>query len=126
MLPSGLVDDGTVPLIQIESLATPDVDRAAICRTLNAEVATALGARLEAVWTTWRTIELDVRGDDARGDDTRASIAPIVHLFHHRTAEQVERVVEVIENVLARELSIDSASVFVTTQPVSMPDPTLE
>lgn len=114
-----------MPLIEIHDAERAGVDRATIGRTLNAAVAKVLGARLDAVWTTWHAIEVDVRGDNVAGapDDPHG---PIVHVFHHRTAAQVARIVEVIEHVLARELSIDSASVFVTTQPVSMPDPTLE
>ena len=114
-----------MPLIEILSLDTSGVDRAVVCRSVNAAVAEALGARPDAVWTTWRTIEVDVRGDGAtRG--LQATSGPIVHVYHHRTAAQVAVVVEVIQAVLARELSIAPDGVFVTTQPVEMPDPTLE
>jgi len=118
-----------VPLIEIASLPT-QTDTAAVCRRVNAAVAEAIGCRLEAVWSTWRTVDVDVRGDDARtaeadGNAREGPRGPIVHVHHHRTAEQVERIVGAIQLVLARELSIDPDDVFVTTQPVEMADPTL-
>ena len=116
----------SMPLIEIHALPQPDgVDLAGISRMLNAAVAKALGCKLEAVWTVWRTID----GPYARGDTVSAQVppafGPIVHLYHHRTSEQVERVAEVIETVLSRELSLDPGDVFVTSQPVSIAETTL-
>jgi hypothetical protein len=112
-----------VPLIEIHALPRPEIDRAAISRTLNAAVAKAIGARLDAVWTIWRTIDGPfVRGDETSEGAAAARFGPIVHVFHHRTPDQVERAVEAIEMVLARELAIDPGDTFITTQPVSVAD----
>src|SRR5262245_59112245 len=115
-----------MPLIEIQLLAGVDVDRAALSRAISAAVAEAIPCRPEAVWSTWRTIDGPfVRGDEASTVETAASFGPIVHVYHHRTPEQVARAVDAIETVLARELSIERDQVFVTTQPVSIDDPTL-
>jgi hypothetical protein len=113
-------------LIEVLLLPSDDrVDRASIGRTLNAAVAEAIPCRLEAVWTAWRTIDGPfVRGGEASGEEAPERFGPIVHVYHHRTAEQVERIVDAIETVLARELSLERNAIFVTTQPVSTEDPT--
>jgi hypothetical protein len=116
----------SMPLIEIHALPQPnDVDLAGISRMLNAAVAKALECKLEAVWTVWRTID----GPYARGDTVSTQEAPgfgpIVHVYHHRTPEQVERVAEAIETVLTRELSLQPGEVFVTSQPVSIAETTL-
>ena len=131
-----------MPLIEVQALPQPaSIDLAAVCRTLNAAVADAIPCRLDAVWTTWRTIDgAYVRGDVVGGQPSPAdpsgaepsgaepagpAFGPIVHVSHHRSTEQVDRAVEAIETVLSRELSIDRKDVFVTTRPVTIDDPTL-
>ncbi len=52
-----------------------------------------------------------------------AAFGPIVHVYHHRAPDQVDRAVEAIETVLADARSIDRSQIFVTTQPVVMNDP---
>ena len=114
-----------MPLIEIRTLARDDIDRASISRALNAAVAEAVPCRLEAVWSTWQVIDGPfARGDEVSTAQSTAAFGPIVHVYHHRTPEQVERVVEVIETVLSRELRVDRGQVFVTTQPVAQGDPT--
>ena len=115
-----------MPLIEIQTVPQPEgVDLASVSRRLNAAVAEALGCRLEAVWTTWRTIDgAYARGDRVSTGQTTA-FGPLVHVYHHRTPEEVDLVVEAIEIVLARELSLAPDDVFVTTQPVATPDATL-
>jgi hypothetical protein len=112
-------------LIEIRSLPRVDVDRAAISRVLAAAVAATIPCRTEAVWITWQTIEGPFSRGDVVSSDATNPFGPIVHVYHHRTPEQVERIVDGIEAVLARELQIDRDQVFVTTQPVAIDDPTL-
>ena len=115
-----------MPLIEIRTMAHVDVDRAAISRALNAAVADAVPCRLDAVWSTWQTIDGPfVRGDEVATAEAPGTVGPIVHVYHHRTAEQVERVVEAIEVTLATALGVDRETVFVTTQPVAVDDPTV-
>jgi hypothetical protein len=115
-----------MPLIEIQSLPNPHVDGSSICRSINAAVATAIPCRIEGVWTTWRTIDGPIAmGGVVSTDDTAAAFGPIVHVYHHRSPDQVERAVDAIATVLARELSVDRDRIFVTTQPVAIDDPTL-
>ncbi len=115
-----------MPLIEIRMLPRADVDRAAITRALATAVAAAIPCRVEAVWTTWQTIDGPfARGSEISAVETGNAFGPTVHVYHHRTPEQVERVVEAIESVLSRELHADRDQVFVTTQPVAIDDPTL-
>jgi hypothetical protein len=120
-----MVEDAVdMPLIEILAPPQPDaIDPAAICRAVNVAVAGAIPCRLDAVWTTWRTIDgAYVRGD-LTSDDAGATFGPIVHVYHHRSPEQLGRAIAAVEAVLARELAIAAEAVFVTTQPVSLPDP---
>jgi len=116
-----------MPLIEILLLPSAEqVDRAAVARAVNAAVAEAIPCRLDAVWTVWRTIDGPfVRGAAVSGEHAEGRFGPVVHVYHHRTAEEVDRIAEAIETVLARWLSLDRSDIFVTTQPVSIPDPTL-
>lgn len=110
-----------MPLIEIHAQPRPDIDQVAIARAVNAAVAEALGARLDAVWTVWRTIDGPfVRGDMASGDAPGGRFGPVVHVYHHRTPEQVERVVAAIEAILAAALSLQPGDVFITSQPVAI------
>ena len=49
--------------------------------------------------------------------------APIVHVYVHRTPEEVARVVDVVQRLLARELALEPGNVFVTVQPVELLEP---
>jgi phenylpyruvate tautomerase PptA (4-oxalocrotonate tautomerase family) len=110
-----------MPLIEIDALPQPpDVDTAEVTRELNRAVAAALGCRLDAVWTVWRTMTGPyARGEDVGFEQGRDTHGPIVHVYHHRAPEEVALVVETIERVLARELSLAPGNVFVTVQPVA-------
>jgi hypothetical protein len=110
-----------MPLIEIDALSQPaDIDTAGVTRELNRAIAAALGCRLDAVWTVWRTVSGPyTRGEDAAVEQRRATHGPIVHVYHHRTPEEVARVVETIERVLTRELSLATDNVFITVQPVA-------
>jgi phenylpyruvate tautomerase PptA (4-oxalocrotonate tautomerase family) len=111
-----------MPLIEIDALPQPaDVDTASVTRELNRTIATALGCRLDAVWTVWRTVDGPyAQGDDVSIEQRRGTHGPIVHVYHHRTADEVARVVETIEHVLVRALSLAPGNVFVTAQPVEV------
>ncbi|MGH3110178.1 MAG: hypothetical protein ACRDQT_04570 [Gaiellaceae bacterium] len=109
-----------MPLIEICAL-TPsrEVDVAGVLRTLNRAVSDALGCRPEAVWTTWRS--LDGRyavGSELATQQPEETHAPIVHLYVNRPREAVERICDVIEDVLCSELALAKGNVFVTVQPV--------
>lgn len=109
-----------MPLIEIDALPQPaTVDTAEVTRELNRAIAAALGCRLDAVWTVWRTIGGPyAQGDDVSLEQRRDTHGPIVHVYHHRTPDEVARVVETIEQVLPRALLLAPGNVFVTVQPV--------
>ncbi len=108
-----------MPLIEITALPLRTVvEPSAVCAEVNAAVAAAIGCRPDAVWTTWRTITgADVRGSSV-GALVDADHGPIVHLYLKRTPEETALVCRAIEEVLARTLGLDPASVFITIQPV--------
>jgi hypothetical protein len=110
-----------MPLIEIDALPQPaQVDTAEVTRELNRAIAAELDCRLDAVWTVWRTVSGPyTRGEDAGFAQRRDTHGPIVHLYHHRTPEEVARVVETIEQVLVRELALAPGNVFITVQPVA-------
>ena len=111
-----------MPLIEINALPQPaDVDPSRVIRELNREISAALGCRLDAVWTIWRTVTGPyARGDELAQEQPHGTHAPIVHVHLHRAPEETARVVETIERVLARELGLASGNVFVTVQPVEI------
>ena len=114
-----------MPLIEIDALAQPPtVDPSKVVRALNAEIASALGCRLDAVWTVWRTVSGPYAvGDQVAATQQPGSHPPIAHVYLRRTPEETARVVETIERVLVRELSLAPGNVFVTVQPVELIDP---
>ena len=115
-----------MPLIEIDVLpmAAP-IDTTEVTRTLNRAIAHALGCRLDAVWTVWRSVSGPYgRGDDVRSELGRDTHGPIVHVYLRRTPEQTARVVATIEEVLTRALALERGNVFVTVQPVEHLDPT--
>ena len=109
-----------MPLIEIDALPQPPgIDPAKVTVAVNRAVAAALGSRLDAVWTVWRTVSGPyARGGDVQSEQGRETHGPIVHVYHHRTPAEVASLVAAIEETLTRELSIAPDNVFVTVQPV--------
>jgi hypothetical protein len=109
-----------VPLIEIHALPpTREVDVAGILRAVSSEVAAAIPCRLEAVWTTWRTLDGGYAvGKDVAAVQPEADHPPIVHVYANRPRDAIERARDAIESVLCRELSLAEGNVFVTVQPV--------
>jgi hypothetical protein len=107
-----------VPLIEICSLPPREgVDTARVLQALTAAVAEAIPCRREAVWATWRTLDVGYAvGDSVERQQPRETHAPVVHVYANRPADAVDRACEAIEAVLTDELSL--APVFVTVQPV--------
>jgi phenylpyruvate tautomerase PptA (4-oxalocrotonate tautomerase family) len=117
-----------VPLIEIHALpgsGQADVERA--LRRVSADVAAALGARPEAVWVTWSTIDgaYTVGGDVAR-ERRRETHAPIVHVHARRTAAEVDAICDAVERALVEELRLAGGNVFVTVAPVRGLDPSVD
>jgi hypothetical protein len=112
-----------VPLIEICALPPRgDTDVGRVLQLLNRAVADAVPCRLDAVWTTWRSLGAGYAVGDAVADRQQAdSHAPIVHVYLNRPRDAVDRVRDVIEEVLVRELSLAAGNVFVTVQPVFLP-----
>ena len=113
-----------MPLIEILALPHPDgVDVKAVTTELNKAVAAAIPCRLDAVWTTWRTIDATyVVGDVAADVQPTATHPPIVHVYLRRSSEETDRAIDAIERILATALSLAPGNVFVTVQPVAMID----
>ena len=115
-----------MPLIEIDVLPlAARIDTTEVTRSLNRAISEAIGCRLDAVWTLWRTVSGPYgRGDDVRSELGRDTHGPIVHVYLRRTPEQTARVVATIEDVLTRALALEPGNVFVTVQPVEPVDPT--
>jgi hypothetical protein len=111
-----------LPLIEIQALPGHATHPADVARAVNQAVAAALGCRLDAVWTTWRTIDdAYVQGDMASAAQPAATHGPIVHIYLKRSPDETERVCAAVTGVLERELSLAPGNVFITTQPVEVP-----
>ena len=95
-----------------------ETDVSRIVRALNRAVADAVPCRLEAVWTTWRWLDGYAVGEDFADRLRPTSHGPVVHVYVRRPPDVVERVGNVVEQVLARELELNPGNVFVTAQPV--------
>lgn len=112
-----------MPLIEIHALPSGDLDVGAVLRRVAADVAAALGARPEAVWVTWSTIDGGYAvGGDVRREQPAGSHAPIVHVHARRTAAQVEAIRGAVERALVEELALEAGNVFVTVAPVQALD----
>ena len=108
-----------MPLIQIAALRRDaETDVASIARALNAAVAETVPCRLEAVWTTWRWLDGYAVGDEFADRLRPGTHGPVVHVYARRPPDALERVAEVVQQVLVRELELDPGNVFVTAQPV--------
>jgi hypothetical protein len=111
-----------MPLIEVAALPQPDgVDIDQVLRTLTLAVAEALPARPEGVWTTWTTVLAYAVGPAVAHQQPAQSHDPIVHIYHQRPPDAVERMCQVITDVLCRELSLPAGNVFITVQPVDFP-----
>jgi hypothetical protein len=97
-----------------------DIDH--VLRTLAVKVAEVLPARPEGVWTTWRTLTAYAVGPVVSRQQPAESHDPIVHVYHKRSRDAVERMCQVITDVLCQELGLAPGNVFITVQPVSTLD----
>jgi hypothetical protein len=110
-----------MPLIEVVALPQPaTVDIEHVLRILTASVAEVLPARAEGVWATWTTVTAYAVGPNVAVRQPAGTHDPVVHVYHQRPADAVERMCTVIEEVLCRELSLPSGHVFVTAQPVQI------
>ena len=109
-----------MPLIEIRALPQPasvDVDH--VVRRVTHDVTVALGARSDAVWVTWSTIDGPYAvGHDVRAEQPPGSHAPLVHVYARRTQAELEAICGAIEQALVEELGLERENVFVTVQPV--------
>jgi phenylpyruvate tautomerase PptA (4-oxalocrotonate tautomerase family) len=112
-----------MPLIEIRALPQPStVDLERVVRRVTRDVAAALGARPDAVWVTWSTIERPYAvGDAVLPEQPPGTHAPLVHVYARRTQAQLEAVCGAIEQALAEELELEPHNVFITVQPVWTP-----
>jgi len=111
-----------VPLIEIHILPLGRaVELDGVAQRINAAVAAALGARVDATWTTWRTLDGYAVGPAVADEQPAASHPPIVHVYARRSVEELDRICDVVEAVLVEELGLDPGNVFITVQPVFAP-----
>ena len=111
-----------MPLIEIHLLRGPEkagLDR--IATRINAGISQAIGARADAVWTTWRALDGYAVGPQVAAEQPADTHAPIVHVYAHRTPEELDRICDVVEAVLVEELALEPGNVFITVQPVYAP-----
>jgi hypothetical protein len=108
-----------MPLIEVVALPQPEtVDIEKVLSTLTVAVAEVLPARPEGVWATWTTVRAYAVGPRVAHRQPARTHDPIVHVYHHRPADAVDRMCKAIEEVLTRELSLPPGQVFITVQPV--------
>ena len=108
-----------MPLIEVVALPQPEgVDIDHVLRTLAVAVAEALPARPEGVWTTWRTVTAYAVGGTVAHEQRAESHDPVVHIYHQRPPDAVERMREAVTAVLCRELGLTPGNVFITVQTV--------
>jgi hypothetical protein len=113
-----------MPLIEIVALPQPaTVDIEHVLRTLTTGVAEVLPARPEGVWATWTTVTAYAVGPNVAHRQPAQTHDPVVHVYHHRPSDAVERMCKVIEEILCRELSLPDGNVFITVQPVQIAAP---
>jgi hypothetical protein len=114
-----------MPLVEIDALPQPpSIDPSVLVRELNGAIAEAIPCAIDAVWTVWRTVSGPYAvGDRVAFEQVPDSHAVIAHVYIRRTPEQTARVVDAIERVLTRELSLAPGNVFVTVQPVELVEP---
>jgi phenylpyruvate tautomerase PptA (4-oxalocrotonate tautomerase family) len=108
-----------MPLIRIEALPQPaPVDVPALLAAVNEAVAAVLERPPEVAWSTWRTLEPGsyAVGRDCPDEQPRDSHPPLVRIFAVRPPEIVEQIVDVVADVLARELSLAPDNVFVQVE----------
>jgi phenylpyruvate tautomerase PptA (4-oxalocrotonate tautomerase family) len=106
-----------MPIVTIRALPQPDADVGAVLRALTRELAGLLGAEPRDVWVTWDEIPA---GRYSEGGETPAvqpagSHPPLVELavFEGRSQELVARMLELVADVLARELRLEPGNVLV-------------
>ena len=111
-----------MPLIEIHVLRGHEpavLDR--IAARINAQVAKAIGARSEAVWTTWRALDGYAAGPELATEQPPRTHPPIVHVYARRTPEELDKICQVVEAVVIEELELEPGNVFITVQPVYAP-----
>jgi len=106
-----------MPVVEIQALPQPGVDTGAVLRTVCVELAELLDQPAHTVWGIWRPLEAGAyaEGADAADDQRRDTHPPLVRVtgYERRTPEQVERILECVARVLARELGLGAGNVFV-------------
>ena len=108
-----------MPVIQVEALPQArGVDVAQALGAVCTEVAVLLGEEPSGTWATWRTLEGYLEGQDAPATQPASTHPPVVRViaFEGRPAEQVAELHRCVATVLARELGLEEANVFVVFQ----------
>jgi phenylpyruvate tautomerase PptA (4-oxalocrotonate tautomerase family) len=105
-----------VPIVQVEALPqAPGVEVEPALATLCGEIAAALGEQPSGTWATWRTLEHYLEGSDAPTVQPPATHPPLVRLiaYRGREPEVVAELLELVADVLSRELRLEDGNVFV-------------
>ena len=98
-----------MPLIEVSALPQADGVRERVLESLVAEVSSALGRPPESTWVVWRPLESGSYAVGAARPDSQpeGSHPPIVRMYGKRTSDEWERIVDAVERVITRELSLD-------------------
>jgi phenylpyruvate tautomerase PptA (4-oxalocrotonate tautomerase family) len=106
-----------MPIVTIRALPQPDLDVGSVLVTVARELAGLLGAEPRDVWVTWDEIPA---GRYCEGDETPAvqpagSHPPLVELaaFEGRPPELVARMLDLVADVVGRELGLEPGNVLV-------------
>jgi phenylpyruvate tautomerase PptA (4-oxalocrotonate tautomerase family) len=106
-----------VPILAIRALPQPGADVGAVLAAVTRELAALLGEKPRDVWATWEEIPPGrfSEGGEAPATQPRGTHPPLVELaaFEGRPPELVPRMLELVAEVLARELRLEAGNVFV-------------
>jgi hypothetical protein len=106
-----------VPVVAIRALPQPGIDIGAVLAAVTSELAALIGEDPRDVWATWDEIPQGqfAEGADVPATQPRSTHPPLVELaaFEGRSPELVARMLELVAEVLARELGLEPGNVFV-------------
>ncbi|MBE2217042.1 MAG: hypothetical protein IAE90_02485 [Ignavibacteria bacterium] len=113
-----------MPIIEIRTLPfSKSFDIPEILKRLNAEAASAMNIEERHVWSYWEFIEahqyaVGSQTSECLTVDTHSPVVKVI-AFEGKSTEAAEKLLETIARVLAEELEIDIANIFVYYQTVS-------
>lgn len=107
-----------MPIIQVKALPQrPGMDIAEASSRISSGLAESMGIPLNQIWITWETIAPwhYAEGDRAAAIQPESSHPPLVRIqvFEGRSAEDLEKMLSEISDLVAEQLNIEKGNVLV-------------